>query len=321
MTMHRIVRRTLTGGALALTVALLLVWTSRSADGRPILYAGAAILLLAVFETSRMGSLALRELLPALLVAACGVVLLARDGGPVHTLYAWAGSLAAAAYALNFSLRRVVRDRSTPRAVTYLLLGAVLLYVPPGTGLLVLLVATAVLLPFVLTKPDGGRGLAIAVLLAVWIVPPLPALWHVWDRWAIGGLVAFLVCAKIGDTAGYYVGNAIGRHHPFPRISPGKTTEGCLGSLAAGTAAGGAFVALDLLPGDLVHGLLAGAVVNVAAQAGDLLESFVKRRVGVKDSSTMLGPSGGVLDQIDSLLLAVPVALLVWPILLPVSPP
>jgi phosphatidate cytidylyltransferase len=63
-------------------------------------------------------------------------------------------------------------------------------------------------------------------------------------------------------------------------------------------------------------GLAAGAAVNLAAQAGDLLESWIKRGAGVKDSGTWFGPSGGVLDLVDSLLLAVPAALLVWPIAL-----
>jgi len=329
----RILRRTLTGGTLVLAVAGLLFWTSRSGDGRPILYAGSAILLVALWETSRMGSLALRDLLPALLVPAAGVILLewAAIGGSADlaSTYGLCAGLAAAAYSILFSLRRLTRNPAVARLATYLALGAVIVYATKdpreiqarlAPALLALAVLLAVTLPFTLRQPGGGRGLAITVLLSIWIVPPLPALGHVWNAWSIGGLVAFLVCAKIGDTAGYYVGTAIGRHHPFPKISPGKTTEGCLGSLAAGTAAGGACVVFELLPGDLYHGLLAGAVVNLAAQAGDLLESFVKRRVGVKDSSGMFGPSGGLLDQLDSLLLAVPVAVLLWPWILHAAP-
>ena len=68
----RILRRTLTGGTLILAVAGLLSWTSQSEDGRPILYAGAAILIVALWETSRMGTFAMRDLLPPLLVPAVG---------------------------------------------------------------------------------------------------------------------------------------------------------------------------------------------------------------------------------------------------------
>jgi len=328
----RILRRTLTGSTLVACVAGLLLWTSRSEDGHPVLYAGSAILLVALWETSRMGTLALRDLLPALLIPAVGVVRLgsAAIGGSetgFALAYAVCAALAAAAYAMLFSLRRSARSILAARVLTYLVLGAIVLFVTDdpaelrdrlGPGLLALAILLATSLPFVLRQPGAAQGLAITVLLAIWIVPPLPALWHVWEAWSIGGLIALLLCSKIGDTAGYYVGTAIGRHHPFPRISPGKTTEGCIGSFVAGTLAGGVCVALELLPGDFVHGLLAGAVVNLAAQTGDLLESFVKRRAGVKDSSGLLGPSGGLLDQIDSLLVSVPVALAVWPWILPI---
>ena len=65
----------------------------------------------------------------------------------------------------------------------------------------------------------------------------------------------------------------------------------------------------------VASGLLAGATINVAGQAGDLLESRVKRAAGVKDSGTTFGPSGGMLDLVDSLLLTLPAAILVWPVL------
>jgi CDP-diglyceride synthetase len=151
--------------------------------------------------------------------------------------------------------------------------------------------------------------------LAAWL---LPLLWieFVFVDWGARGLLALLLLSKIGDTAGYYAGNAFGRHHPFKRISPGKTTEGCIASLVAGTATGAVVVALGWLPegrSGVWGGLVAGAGVNLAAQAGDLFESLVKRRAGVKDSGTWFGPSGGVLDVVDSLLFTVPVALVSWP--------
>ncbi len=166
----------------------------------------------------------------------------------------------------------------------------------------------------------GSRQCMPALVMSLWLVPllvlPLPWLWHAWQRFGPGALVALIVLSKIGDTAGYFVGSAIGKRHPFPRISPGKTVEGCLASFAAGTLAGGILVATGNLPDGplgLFGGLLAGAVTNLAAQAGDLVESWIKRRAGVKDSSGWLGPAGGVLDVVDSLLLSVPVALLAWP--------
>ena len=131
-------------------------------------------------------------------------------------------------------------------------------------------------------------------------------------------LAAIVVLAKLGDVAGYYVGNAFGKRHPFQNLSPGKTVEGCLGSLVAGTIAGAVFSKLGWLLEPrfgLFSGLLLGALVNLSAQAGDLLESSLKRRAGVKDSGVTFGPSGGMLDLVDSFLLAAPLAATIGPYL------
>ncbi len=161
-----------------------------------------------------------------------------------------------------------------------------------------------------------GANLFWTVFLSSWLAVGLPAMAKVWFLYDLMGLVALIALSKIGDIAGYYAGSALGRHHPFPQLSPGKTVEGCAASLIAGTLAGLAAVELGWLPNTSTWAALcAGAVVNVAAQGGDLLESWVKRRAGVKDSGTMFGPSGGVLDVVDSLLCSVPAALCAWPYL------
>ncbi|MCA8978902.1 MAG: phosphatidate cytidylyltransferase [Planctomycetes bacterium] len=170
--------------------------------------------------------------------------------------------------------------------------------------------------------PWGRTTSALDSLLpigvALWAVPALPALAYV-DRWlGVQGLGALLLLSKIGDVFGYYVGSAIGKSHPFPKLSPGKTTAGCVGSLVAACAFGAACVWWGLLPAapcGYLGGVLAGGVVNLASQAGDLLESKAKRSASVKDSGALFGPSGGFLDLTDSLLLSVPVALVAWPLL------
>ncbi len=161
-------------------------------------------------------------------------------------------------------------------------------------------------------------GVLRAGAAATWALVPLLLLAEIWTRFGSGGLAALMVLSKIGDIAGYYVGSAIGRHHPFKRLSPGKTTEGCLASFLAATAVGPLCLAAGAFPLGTTWLATAavGAVTNVAAQAGDLLESWVKRRAGVKDSGRTLGPSGGLLDVVDSLLVSVPVALATWPLLL-----
>lgn len=191
-----------------------------------------------------------------------------------------------------------------------------------GDGFPVRLVA--VLLSAVAWVELRGMGLLRAatwpfgVLLGAWVLGALLGLHRIWADYGTSGLVSLLLLAKVGDIAGYYVGNAIGRTHPFPGISPGKTTAGCVGSLVAGTVVGSVLVAAGALPQasfGLFGAALGGALVNVAAQAGDLAESWIKRRTGVKDSGVWFGPAGGVLDLVDSLLLCVPAALLIWPLL------
>ncbi len=133
-------------------------------------------------------------------------------------------------------------------------------------------------------------------------------------------LLAFLLCVVwAGDTAGLYVGRALGRHKMAPTLSPNKTWEGTLGSLAGSLLATGALLALAHLlavewdsarlsyPEDVWYWLGLAVVVNAAAQVGDLAESALKRSAGVKDSGSLLPGHGGVLDRIDALLVAAPV--------------
>jgi phosphatidate cytidylyltransferase len=132
--------------------------------------------------------------------------------------------------------------------------------------------------------------------------------------------VAFLLCVVwAGDIAALYVGRAWGRHKLSPKLSPNKTWEGALGSVAGSLLVTGGLLGLAHLlaaqwnsavlsyPEDLGYWLVLAAAVNVAAQVGDLVESALKRSAGVKDSGSLLPGHGGVLDRIDALLLAAPV--------------
>jgi len=132
-------------------------------------------------------------------------------------------------------------------------------------------------------------------------------------------LVLFLLCAVwAGDTVAMYVGRNLGRHKMAPQLSPGKTWEGAVGSIAgsllvtaglyelAKTLASHDITTLSY-PGPLWTWLLLAVLVNVASQAGDLAESALKRSAGVKDSGTILPGHGGILDRIDALLVAAPV--------------
>jgi phosphatidate cytidylyltransferase len=139
----------------------------------------------------------------------------------------------------------------------------------------------------------------------------------------LGGLFGFLVVLRqqangiaatffvllvvwATDAGAYFAGRAWGRRALLPRVSPGKTWEGSLAGLVCGVGIGALLFAAD---GHLASsGALAGGVVSVAGQIGDLVESNFKRFVGAKDSGTVLPGHGGVLDRFDSALFALPAA-------------
>ena len=122
-------------------------------------------------------------------------------------------------------------------------------------------------------------------------------------------IVFLLVLVWAGDIGAYLVGRWIGGPRLAPRISPGKTWSGAAGGLLAAVAAG--LVAAHLLSNDLGWRAVVTAIaLNIIAQAGDLLESFVKRRLEVKDSGQLIPGHGGLFDRLDSILAAAPAAAL-----------
>jgi phosphatidate cytidylyltransferase len=108
------------------------------------------------------------------------------------------------------------------------------------------------------------------------------------------------------DTGAYYAGTKLGKRKLWPAISPKKTWMGGAGGLAACLAVSLA-LGLGFGKDGLTPFLVTGLLVNIAAQIGDLFESALKRSVRIKDSGTILPGHGGMLDRIDSLLLALPV--------------
>ena len=120
-------------------------------------------------------------------------------------------------------------------------------------------------------------------------------------------VIATLLLVVLSDTGGYIAGVLVGRHPMAPTISPKKSWEGMAGSLLA-CAVGGA-VALQFMFGHAWwKGAVFGAAIAVAATVGDLTESLVKRDLGVKDMSRLVPGHGGLMDRLDSILLALPVA-------------
>ncbi len=131
--------------------------------------------------------------------------------------------------------------------------------------------------------------------------------------------VSCLMLAVVAsDVGGYVTGVLGGRHLMAPSISPKKSWEGFAGSMVAGTATGALAVTL-LLGGQLWQGMLFGAAIVLSATGGDLIESLIKRDLGVKDMGTVLPGHGGLMDRMDSLLPSAVVAWLLLSLLLPVS--
>jgi phosphatidate cytidylyltransferase len=194
------------------------------------------------------------------------------------------------------------------RTATGLLLvaAALLTAVLGGTVFAVFVAAVATAMFYEWTRLVRRRG-------AVWyasgflyaLIPALALLWiRERDAHGLELLIFVFIVTWSTDIGAYFAGRRFGRRKLAPAISPGKTVEGLYGGIAAATLLGGAW-ALATGPG--VALLALAPVLAVAAQAGDLFESGMKRRAGVKDSGTWLPGHGGVLDRLDGL---VPVAVL-----------
>ncbi len=139
-------------------------------------------------------------------------------------------------------------------------------------------------------------------------------------NWNMCALASMIIVVKMSDTGAYTVGRLIGRHKMAPVLSPGKTIEGAFGAIAFAVL--GSWFCFHLLwpidssnPGLLLGGagwIVYGAAVGAAGIFGDLAESLIKRDAQRKDSSAWMPGFGGILDIVDSILLAAPVAWLCW---------
>ncbi len=140
------------------------------------------------------------------------------------------------------------------------------------------------------------------------------------NRWGMAAILSLILVTKMSDTGAYTFGRLLGRRKMAPHLSPGKTIEGGIGGIV--TACGCSVLyfqyALPLIVGEdatppPVWACLAyGAIVTVAGVIGDLAESLLKRDMERKDSSRWIPGLGGVLDILDSLLLAAPAGYLCW---------
>jgi len=149
-------------------------------------------------------------------------------------------------------------------------------------------------------------SMGVTLLAVVWIGLPLAHAVFLRElpNHGAGLLVDVLVGTFVADTAAYATGRMFGSHKITPNLSPNKTLEGLIGGFLIGTM-GFWFAGLyqDWLSG--VDALLIGAAVAAMAPIGDLFESMIKRDLGTKDTGTLFGPHGGILDRLDAVFFTV----------------
>jgi phosphatidate cytidylyltransferase len=199
---------------------------------------------------------------------------------------------------------------------------ALLFWLPPSHHMTLVTLLALALLAWGSFSTESARVLpnaAYGIFGLLWIAYPLALLPQM--RLELGPpMVLFLfVVVWSGDIAALYIGKNFGRHKLAPKLSPNKTWEGAIASVAGSVLFGMALVfggnEFNSYTGNTILSFLQpvgqlallAVLVNIAAQIGDLVESAVKRGSNVKDSGTMLPGHGGMLDRIDALLLAAPV--------------
>lgn len=255
---------------------------------------------------SRLGGETAKRVLVALPWIAFAIAITVAGGAVFAIALVGIGVVALREY---FSITR--RVRPIPIAA-YLAVAALIAAAHFGTSFNVLLVLAAsfpVLFAFGADrKYRGGITVSMGVTLlgVFWVGIPLAHAVLLRDLPNHGAalLIDVLVGTFVTDTAAYATGRMFGSHKITPSLSPNKTLEGLVGGFVIGTM-GFWFAGLyqDWLSG--VDALVIGAAVAAIAPVGDLFESMLKRDLGVKDTGTLFGPHGGVLDRLDAVFFTV----------------
>ncbi|MGA2264905.1 MAG: phosphatidate cytidylyltransferase [Phycisphaerae bacterium] len=155
---------------------------------------------------------------------------------------------------------------------------------------------------------EAVRRIAATAMAVLYLGAGAAAILSIRMTWGVPALVLFLAAVKFTDMGAYFTGHAIGRHKLIVWLSPGKSWEGLAGGLAAAVLASVVLAWVLRLPCTAGGAAVFGVVMGVAGQFADLCESLLKRSAQVKDSGAVVPAFGGVLDILDSLLLAAPLA-------------
>ena len=253
-------------------------------------------------------------------------VLVALIAIPVAILLVWQGGevlalglavLGVIALGELYTLMERVRPPALAGFLTLVALLAAALYGEQRHVLMILAAAFPVTFFLALARPRRANvswAIAVTMFGVLWIA--LPMVHAIWLRdlsieqdgrtivTGMGLLFDVLIATFVGDTFAYFVGRAYGRSQFAPLISPNKTLEGLVGGVVGGTLA---FWCAGLYQDWLTgwDALLIGFLVAIAAPLGDLFESLIKRDLEVKDTGTLFGAHGGVLDRLDAVLFTV----------------
>ena len=192
---------------------------------------------------------------------------------------------------------------------------------------LFLLALLLILFSVEMFRNKGSALLNTAATLLVLIYPAAFLAGLVYLRFHIGELLPtsvdkggiyillIFIAVWVCDTFAYFFGVALGKHRLFERVSPKKSIEGAIAGLAGALLVFFLARELNILPLPLIQAALAGLIVGIGGQLGDLVESWFKRDAGVKDSSNILPGHGGILDRFDSLMFITPLFLFFYLIL------
>ena len=181
-----------------------------------------------------------------------------------------------------------------------LLLAALL----PGIFALPILAASAVV-----TAARAGRDKPLCFCVHIWILLACLALVVLRGQAGLASILWLVAVVVATDVAGYFFGRSLGGPKFWPAISPKKTWSGTIGGWLVAAIAGAAFAGPTGAGFALV---LISVLVSFASQMGDIAQSAVKRRAGVKDSSNLIPGHGGVFDRFDGLLGGAAIAMLLW---------
>lgn len=191
----------------------------------------------------------------------------------------------------------------------------------PWHSVLLMYLGATVLASLIVRFPRGHEGFVRDAAASVFIIGYI-ALLGSFTALILAGengsarMVTFLLCVVGNDTGGYIAGVLFGKHPMAPKISPKKTWEGFVGSMVLSIVVG-VLMCVFALGAPWWVGVLIGAAMVFFGTCGDLIESSIKRDVGIKDMSSILPGHGGVMDRLDSLLVAAAPAWLVMYLLIP----